>query len=239
MSQILFFVCFGLFFGQSYLAHRIKLDWVVILLAVGFHAYYSFGLTGIWFLVVAAVISTIAELISLKTRFNVFGVTYRYDLGHKLFPSRISLMGVYPLEVTAAWVLLKYLSFYLVSAIGIDNLIVAAMALVSFDLIIDPVAVTVGAWKWAKPGKFFGVPWQNFLGWFLVGLVASAPFLGLSETLKYDAVMFAAVLVVWVTIVWWLGRIPLRINLAKGVLAISPAIVFIMLGMWVLVVPHP
>lgn len=235
MSQILFFVCFGLFFGQSYLAHRIKLNWVIILLAVGFHAYYSFGLTGIWFLVVAAVISTIAELISLKTRFNVFGVTYRYDLGHKLFPSRISLMGVYPLEVTAAWVLLKYLSFYLVSVVGVNNLIIAGLALVSFDLIVDPVAVYVGAWKWAKPGKFFGVPWQNFLGWFLIGIATSAPFLGLSPTKGYEPVMFAPVLIIWAIIPWWLGRIPLRISFTKGFLAISPTVLFLLLGLWRLV----
>ena len=31
---------------------------------------------------------------------------------------------------------------------------------------IDPIAVDEGRWKWQSPGKYYGVPIKNFLGWF-------------------------------------------------------------------------
>ena len=238
MIEALFFACFGLFFLQLYLANGFRLNWTLILLAVSFHAFYSFGWQGVWFLLAAAVISTVAELVSLTSRFNVFGVAYKYDLSHKLFPSRVSLMGVYPVEVTAAWVLLKYLSFYLVSVVGIHNLVSAAAALVSFDLLVDPVAVSLGAWKWARSGRFFGVPWQNFLGWFLVGVVTSIPFSNLIQISGFQPEMFASVLVVWAIILWWLGRILLRLDVGKGILACVPASLFLFFGLWTLVVKN-
>jgi putative membrane protein len=27
--------------------------------------------------------------------------------------------------------------------------------------------VAWGLWTWAKPGGYFGIPWQNYLGWLL------------------------------------------------------------------------
>lgn len=234
MIGALFFACFGLFFFQLYLAKGFRLNWPLILLAVGFHAFYSFGWQGVWFLSVVAIISTSVELVSLKSRFNVFGVTYKYDLGHKLFPSRMALMGVYPVEVTAAWVLLKYLSFFLVNAMGIHNLVVVALALVAFDLLIDPVAVAWGAWKWVRPGRFFGVPWQNFLGWFGVGVVTSLPFSNLTLISGFKLEMFVPVLIVWAIIVGSMGRVVLRLNFVKGLVACAPATLFFLSGLWVL-----
>jgi uncharacterized membrane protein len=39
----------------------------------------------------------------------------------------------------------------------------------SFDLGVDSVAPTVAhAWIWEQGGGVFGVPWTNYLGWWLV-----------------------------------------------------------------------
>lgn len=47
----------------------------------------------------------------------------------------------------------------------------AAVAMVACDLSLDPVAVSLGLWSWDRPGTYFGVPWMNFAGWWVVAFV--------------------------------------------------------------------
>jgi uncharacterized membrane protein len=47
----------------------------------------------------------------------------------------------------------------------------AALFLVAWDLLLDPLAVSVHAWRWETAGPYHGVPWSNFLGWFAVAFV--------------------------------------------------------------------
>ena len=52
------------------------------------------------------------------------------------------------------------------SLIGVP--LVASFLMVAWDLTFDPVASTInGAWIWEQGGAYFGVPFSNFLGWFL------------------------------------------------------------------------
>ena len=45
----------------------------------------------------------------------------------------------------------------------------------SIDLLIDPLAANaLGYWKWESGGPFYGIPWSNFLGWFVVSLILFA-----------------------------------------------------------------
>lgn len=37
------------------------------------------------------------------------------------------------------------------------------------DLVLDPVAHARGFWHWAETDGFYGVPWSNFVAWFIVG----------------------------------------------------------------------
>lgn len=52
--------------------------------------------------------------------------------------------------------------------------ILSAFFLVLYDLVLDPCAVHAGFWIWSNPGLYYGVPASNFLGWLLIGLLASA-----------------------------------------------------------------
>jgi uncharacterized membrane protein len=47
----------------------------------------------------------------------------------------------------------------------------AALFLVAWDLLLDPLAVSTSAWRWEQSGPYHGVPWSNFLGWFAVAFV--------------------------------------------------------------------
>jgi len=39
---------------------------------------------------------------------------------------------------------------------------------VIYDLFTDPVATAIGLWSWRTKGFWFGVPLQNFIGWFFL-----------------------------------------------------------------------
>ncbi|ULO07891.1 carotenoid biosynthesis protein [Paenibacillus sp. 19GGS1-52] len=44
---------------------------------------------------------------------------------------------------------------------------------VLLDLVLDPVAHAKGFWHWGSSGGLYGVPWSNFLGWFIVSAALS------------------------------------------------------------------
>ena len=177
---------------------------VFALIAIVAHGLYLYGPHILYLLGVTYILSTAAELMSLKTPYNVFGVTYRYDTNHAFFASNIRLLGVYPIEISFAWVIFKYVSFNLaviiVSAFAMPywwEAVFIPLILVSVDFIIDPVAVhTVRLWHWERGSAYFGIPWQNFLGWYLVGLVTTLMFLWLSpvKTVRFDYLLILPVL---------------------------------------------
>ncbi|OIO12915.1 hypothetical protein COV53_06205 [Candidatus Gottesmanbacteria bacterium CG11_big_fil_rev_8_21_14_0_20_37_11] len=150
------------------------------LLSMFLHGLYIFGNKIILVFIITYIVSTIFELLSLKTSFNIFGVRYKYNLNNKIFSSKINLMGVYPLEVTFAWVIFKYLSLFLAITIGdylslskITEIILLSLIMVSIDLIIDPVSVKRKMWSWQTGSRYFGIPLKNFFGWFLVSIIVS------------------------------------------------------------------
>lgn len=59
----------------------------------------------------------------------------------------------------------------LVPLVALDGLVVTII-----DLIMDPVQVHIGAWKWLEGGPYFGVPLGNFVGWWMVVVIVSAGF---------------------------------------------------------------
>lgn len=181
-------VIIGAFSLLPFLVHRFTgkyIHFVIFaLLAVIFHGLYFFGLNILFLLFVTFVISTVAELVSLKTSLYCFGVKYRYDIHHNFFSSNVNLLGVYPIEVVLTWIIFKYISFALVLIIAsalslpiILEVVFIPLVLVSLDFIIDPVAVNQSKlWSWERGSNYFGIPVQNFIGWYLVGLVSTVLF---------------------------------------------------------------
>jgi uncharacterized membrane protein len=55
-----------------------------------------------------------------------------------------------------------------------------AVFLTACDLLLDPLATSVGAWTWAVDGGYFGTPHLNTLGWFVVGFATYLTYFGLS-----------------------------------------------------------
>lgn len=157
---------------------------LLAIIAITIHGSYLFGPEILVLLAITFAVSTIAELMSLKTPFGIFGAKYKYNTHHRFFSSRIFFLGVYPLEISLAWVIVKYLSFSLAvvitQAFGLPYPVVifgTPLILVSLDFILDPVAVNIKKhWTWEKGSAYFGIPIRNFLGWYAVGLVGTLLF---------------------------------------------------------------
>ncbi|MEK7592197.1 MAG: carotenoid biosynthesis protein [Patescibacteria group bacterium] len=241
MTELIKWSYFGtliIYFIQSIVAPRSSLYLIIVTIAIFLHGFFFFGWSIIPFLLVTGIVSTISELISLKTSLNVFGVSYSYNLTSGYFRSRIVIGGAYPMEIAVAWILFMYISFFLVSLLcasfgvhGILKAVFSALALVSFDILIDPVAVQRGAWKWNKAGFFFGIPWRNFFGWILIGFVISLIFVNLTPNISNDSLMTVPVLILWALFPIIFGRILFQRNKILGFLATLPLSIFFLFGL--------
>lgn len=126
------------------------------------------------FLGTAAAVGLVAELIGVATGLP-FG-DYRYEGG--LGPS----VGGVPLLIPLAWAMMAYPA-WAVARLLVDGarpgaaarrIGLAAAALASWDLFLDPQMVRFGYWSWVGGGAYQDVPLQNFAGWLVVGVVLFA-----------------------------------------------------------------
>ncbi|KKQ24710.1 MAG: hypothetical protein US62_C0037G0006 [Candidatus Woesebacteria bacterium GW2011_GWA1_37_8] len=211
---------------------------VLSIFAIIIHGIYLFGPSIIYLILATYITSTAAELVSLKTRFNCFGIKYSYALGHRMFTSKVNILGVYPLEISLTWVILKYISFnmalIIILAFSIPYyflIILTPLILVSIDLVIDPIAVNIAKmWKWEKGSGYFGIPGQNFLGWFLVGLASTYAFsfIGVDRQITPN-ILFVLPIIFYFLILSYF-RLLFRIDKVKAILGALPAIFWTLLS---------
>lgn len=125
---------------------------------------------------------------------EAIGVSTGYPFGYYHYHAEISpkIAGV-PLFIPLSWSVLSYGPVVFLrsswresngnthkSAARIVTLAAcSALGLVSADLFLDPLAVTVDAWTWRDGGIYFEIPITNFIGWFIVGLLIYTPYYSL------------------------------------------------------------
>jgi putative membrane protein len=90
-----------------------------------------------------------------------------------------------------AWFMMSYPSFIIANRlipsgknIWTWRLSVAALGAVvmtAWDLALDPMMVAGGHWAWEVEGAYFGIPLQNYWGWWLTIFVAFLLFLVLGK----------------------------------------------------------
>jgi putative membrane protein len=119
---------------------------------------------------VGAAIGFASELLGVA-----FGIPYSdYEYTNVL---GVKVLGV-PLVLATAWlVLLVYVQHWMVRLHPpkIVRPLLGAAWMTAIDLVIDPLAAgPLGYWRWEADGVYFGVPWWNFLGWFLTSLAIFA-----------------------------------------------------------------
>lgn len=118
-------------------------------------------------LLAAALFGFAAEIIGVRYGF-IFG-PYRYT--EVLQPQILDA----PLVMMISWMVLVAYCRQMLIALKLPRLIEAALAalwMTAIDLVIDPLAANqLGYWRWAQPGAYYGIPLQNFVGWFVVSFM--------------------------------------------------------------------
>ena len=126
---------------------------------------------GIMF-VITCVVSWCYESLSIATGFPFGHYEYTSELGPKLGTVPVMIMPAYFGVCYLAWVLAHVLldkfdrqvDSRLIFAIPV----IASFVMVMWDMSIDPSSSTVKhEWIWQDGGSYFGVPFSNFLGWYL------------------------------------------------------------------------
>ena len=137
------------------------------------HGASTYGWRGILFFVAICLgISNAFENLSILTGFPFGSYHYSDEMGPKLFlvPLLIgpAYFGVGYLSWTLARAILGDGSGKLRGALSVATPVIASFIMVSWDLTIDPMMSTMtGNWIWHHGGSYFGVPFVNFLGWYL------------------------------------------------------------------------
>jgi uncharacterized membrane protein len=154
---------------------------VYMLLGTAAVALYAYRTLGRWhwltFMFPAIFLSLGSELLGTSTGFPFGHYRYLSGLGYKV-------AGLVPFTIPLSWFYLGFCAYilaraglktlklprwaYLSSAIALGSLL-----LTSWDFVLDPAMsqTTVPFWIWEQPGAFFGMPYQNFVGWLGTGIV--------------------------------------------------------------------
>lgn len=119
-------------------------------------------------LIIVGLIGFISEIIGVHTGLPFGNYYYTNNVKPLIFNV--------PIVMISAWiVLVAYtLQILLKTKLKRNSMIVAGSALmVCIDLLIDPVAIgPMKFWVWIDNGFYYGIPFLNFFGWFLVSLIA-------------------------------------------------------------------
>lgn len=54
------------------------------------------------------------------------------------------------------------------------RMLLGSAALTAWDLFLDPQMIAEGYWEWEQPGRYRGIPFTNYVGWFLTGIAVMA-----------------------------------------------------------------
>lgn len=122
-------------------------------------------------LLISSVIFSCSFLIEyLGSAYNILFGQYGYT--EKFAPNLFDV----PIAIGFAWLMVMATSHVLARKIvprgGLLYAFVGGCIAVVIDLIIDPVAYKVKQyWLWDQTGIYYGIPFSNFVGWFLVAFV--------------------------------------------------------------------
>ncbi len=142
----------------------------------------------------AGALRLLAVVFGISLLFESVGVATGWIYGPYHYTNKLGPMflGLVPYLIPITWFMMSYLSFviaeWLVPSTDISSragrwgriLSVAAvggLVMTAWDLIMDPIMVAGGNWVWDTDGAYFGIPLQNFWGWWLTVFTSSAVYL--------------------------------------------------------------
>lgn len=118
---------------------------------------------------VSFVISLTYESVGVAT-----GLVYGpYHYTEKLGPK---FLGLVPYLIPAAWFMMMYPSLVIAEGLaprtsdwsrGLSVAALGGIIMTAWDVVMDPMMVRGGHWIWDVEGAYFGIPLQNYWGWWL------------------------------------------------------------------------
>lgn len=157
---------------------------IYMLLGAAAVALYAFHLLGskrwLTFMIPAISLSLASELLGTSTGFPFGEYRYLSGLGYKI-------ADLVPFTIPLSWFYVGFCT-YLIARVGLESLFlpkwvrgvgaiaVGSLLLTFWDFVLDPAMsqADLPFWVWEQPGAFFGMPYQNFVGWFMTGVVFMA-----------------------------------------------------------------
>jgi len=135
----------------------------------------------------ALILLALVFVVSLA--FESVGVATGLVYGPYHYTDRLGplFLGLVPYLIPAAWFMMSYPSFVIAERLiptgwkrAVRLLSVAALGglvMTAWDVIMDPIMVAGKNWVWDVKGAYFGIPLQNYWGWWLTVFVTYALYL--------------------------------------------------------------
>ncbi|MFH0891561.1 MAG: carotenoid biosynthesis protein [Candidatus Falkowbacteria bacterium] len=177
----------GLGFGSTENKLALSCAFILPFLAVYAHSLYSLGAgRSLFFLGLSFFTGLAFEVVGVNFG-TAFGSFYSYAMPGP------AIAGV-PLVIPLFWFVFIYTVYGSVNAfirikggslpvrtaggLGFLSVLVLldAFLVTAIDLVMEPVMVGWEKWTWTGTGPYFGIPTENFFGWFLVALIVSGIF---------------------------------------------------------------
>lgn len=105
------------------------------------------------------------------------GSTTGIPFGHYSYTPRLQPQILHvPLLIPLAWLMMLLPAWgvaqnWLMPSRTWAFALLSGIAVTAWDLFLDPQMVAWELWLWHEPGGYFGIPWLNFAGWILTGMV--------------------------------------------------------------------
>jgi putative membrane protein len=125
------------------------------------------------FCIPAIGISVTSELVGTSTGFPFGAYEYLSGLGYKI-------ADLVPFTIPLSWFYMGFAAFLISATLmrfgtgwgyRLSAIALGALMLTSWDFVLDPAMsqTPYPFWEWHQAGEFYGMPYQNFFGWFGTG----------------------------------------------------------------------
>lgn len=130
-----------------------------------------------------ALLGYLIEVVGVNTGYLFGDYTYGQTLGFQLWRT--------PVIIGVNWLMMIYYTSAIAKRITGERaiqVVIGATLMVLMDLLIEPVAIKFDYWTWSGAG----VPFQNYLGWFIAALLLHLLYLRVERTRENDAALYLA-----------------------------------------------
>lgn len=201
------FIFMGYF--VAYLDFPSNYNWIstLFIILISLPSFYYFCIKkgiikGLNDLFILAFFAVIIEGQAILTGLPYSEFSYSDKIAGKIF-------DIVPWTIGFAWTPLFLAAIFLTNKFAKNSktyfIILTSIFLVLFDLVLDPGATSAGLWIWSNSNGFYGVPFQNFIGWFISGILGSIIYIYMnndSNSTKFNSKILVSTIF---TLAFWSG----------------------------------